>query len=487
MSDNKENNQDFIEENDVLAESLDNNFPDEFDSQLPDIDDEIIEMNSDSVMNQEELAGSENFDDLDEWSEDFDDADNWSDDRDVMDSNNVPPSDILTSPSGDKNWFNIAIFGVVGIFACFMMYSYFPGIFGFGSSNQNNTGVAPVRTAQQSLNNTPQMDSAGNNETLAQEALSGDAVLIQEAGGLLSNPDLLGDGLESLERDDPDAAGNAIFEALNNAPKINEVDIFSAFDDVIIKESDNPVAKTEQQTASMDLPEAADQELQTSENEIFDNIFENIPRTPDMDENQDQQRNDENTGIESLANVVVDQTQEVSIQPEVTDVADETTIVPNDIPEEKLELESVNNRISEILIRLDGLTQKIDTIDERQGMARETSNNIEVDALKDTITALEKRVSVLSTKRSVSEKTVQKTQPKSTSSSKKTTRTVVTPKKSWTLRGASPGQAYVAEKGTRNIQNITIGDRLDGMGRIKSVALENGKWVVRGTSGTIRQ
>jgi len=55
------------------------------------------------------------------------------------------------------------------------------------------------------------------------------------------------------------------------------------------------------------------------------------------------------------------------------------------------------------------------------------------------------------------------------------------------LRGASNGQAVIAQKGTQNLQTVTIGTIVRGLGNIKSIAIENGQWVVRGTSGTVRQ
>jgi len=55
------------------------------------------------------------------------------------------------------------------------------------------------------------------------------------------------------------------------------------------------------------------------------------------------------------------------------------------------------------------------------------------------------------------------------------------------LRGASNGQAVIAQRGTQNLQTVNVGSVVRGLGTIRSIALENGQWVIRGTSGTVRQ
>lgn len=67
----------------------------------------------------------------------------------------------------------------------------------------------------------------------------------------------------------------------------------------------------------------------------------------------------------------------------------------------------------------------------------------------------------------------------------------VLPKKTvivnWTLRSAQPGAAVLYDPSTGNMKSVEIGDRIEGIGKIKSIATENGKWVVRGSSGKVSQ
>ena len=56
---------------------------------------------------------------------------------------------------------------------------------------------------------------------------------------------------------------------------------------------------------------------------------------------------------------------------------------------------------------------------------------------------------------------------------------------SWVLRSAQPGTAMVAPKDGGDMRSIKVGDTLSGIGRIVAIEMADGRWVVRGTSGTI--
>jgi len=57
----------------------------------------------------------------------------------------------------------------------------------------------------------------------------------------------------------------------------------------------------------------------------------------------------------------------------------------------------------------------------------------------------------------------------------------------WVLKSAQPGKAVIAVKGSHDMKNIEVGQRVSGLGRIKSIKVENGLWVVRGSNGRISQ
>ena len=61
-------------------------------------------------------------------------------------------------------------------------------------------------------------------------------------------------------------------------------------------------------------------------------------------------------------------------------------------------------------------------------------------------------------------------------------------KKSWVLRSAKPGQAWVSEKGQNEMKQIRVGDQLTGLGTIKSIEFDtNSGWIVKATKGTVKQ
>lgn len=62
----------------------------------------------------------------------------------------------------------------------------------------------------------------------------------------------------------------------------------------------------------------------------------------------------------------------------------------------------------------------------------------------------------------------------------------VTPK-SWELRAAQPGKAWVSERGASSMITVQAGDNLDNIGRITAISYNNGRWVVIGTKGRISQ
>ncbi len=57
----------------------------------------------------------------------------------------------------------------------------------------------------------------------------------------------------------------------------------------------------------------------------------------------------------------------------------------------------------------------------------------------------------------------------------------------WTIRAAQPGKAVVYDKTNKVMRSIEINNNLPGIGRIKSIKLKNGRWVITGTKGNILQ
>jgi hypothetical protein len=75
--------------------------------------------------------------------------------------------------------------------------------------------------------------------------------------------------------------------------------------------------------------------------------------------------------------------------------------------------------------------------------------------------------------------------PKKAKTSSATADNNVTGASSWDLRSAQPGRAIVSPKGSGEMKTVVVGDTLQGIGKILSINMENGTWVVRGTKGTV--
>lgn len=55
----------------------------------------------------------------------------------------------------------------------------------------------------------------------------------------------------------------------------------------------------------------------------------------------------------------------------------------------------------------------------------------------------------------------------------------------WQLRSAQPGRAMLSPQGSNEMRSVAIGDTVDGLGRVTSINIENGTWIVRGTKGFV--
>lgn len=57
----------------------------------------------------------------------------------------------------------------------------------------------------------------------------------------------------------------------------------------------------------------------------------------------------------------------------------------------------------------------------------------------------------------------------------------------WVLRAAQPGMATLSQKGSGDMRQVEVGDTIPGLGKIESIAVESGKWVVQGSKGRVTQ
>jgi hypothetical protein len=135
-----------------------------------------------------------------------------------------------------------------------------------------------------------------------------------------------------------------------------------------------------------------------------------------------------------------------------------------------------NAKLEVALATIQSLQDKINTLNNQPAQTEDTAPRApapETEPVLENITPpAPQPAPVLRTE--TPERPVQKIQPEETQ-----------PKTSWTLRSARTGSAVVSVSGSNELRNIEVGDSLPGIGKIQSIGMENGSWVVRGTRGII--
>lgn len=147
-------------------------------------------------------------------------------------------------------------------------------------------------------------------------------------------------------------------------------------------------------------------------------------------------------------------------------------------------------KMDQILSRMDKLEGDIDTLKQEKSP--------DIGELEQNISLLKEELS--SIKSANKEETPQQKKsvtPKKASSSpaQKTAKTptkAASPKKiaspvQWELRAAQPGRAWVSKPGERDMQSVEVGQSLAGIGTISAISYQNGRWLVQGSTGQIRQ
>lgn len=135
------------------------------------------------------------------------------------------------------------------------------------------------------------------------------------------------------------------------------------------------------------------------------------------------------------------------------------------------------------------------------------SANAKIEELNATLSDLQKQIEALEVAKAKSnqaEQAVEKPRnapasesKPSKSKSEKTKTASAAPKKQpaqdsgsaakWVLRSAQSGTAIIAPQGGNDFVRVAVGDNFPGLGKIVSIAQENGRWVVKGSQGEVRQ
>lgn len=147
-------------------------------------------------------------------------------------------------------------------------------------------------------------------------------------------------------------------------------------------------------------------------------------------------------------------------------------------------------KMDQILSRMDKLEGDIDTLkQEKSPDIGELEQNISL--LKEELSSIKSanKEELPQQKKSVTPKKASSSPAQKTA---KTPTKAASPKKTaspvqWELRAAQPGRAWVSKPGERDMQSVEVGQSLAGIGTISAISYQNGRWLVQGSTGQIRQ
>ncbi len=239
----------------------------------------------------------------------------------------------------------------------------------------------------------------------------------------------------------------------------------------------------------LDLPlEGLNFELESSlQEQIVDEDVQLSAAEPEPVALQQEQAADTLIDAEPIESPVIDEVPSI--------VEDATAKAP---PEQETAVDSaaLENQILALQSTLsenEGALQKASAAEEKLTAELEFANN-QIGSLKSELEAL--KASVSAKKADTSSSPAQKTQTSEAPSKpavpkpevKKTPPKAVKEKtEQWVMRSAQPGAATLYSKDSGDLRRVEMGDTIGGLGKIQSISIENGRWVVRGSKGSISQ
>jgi hypothetical protein len=299
--------------------------------------------------------------------------------------------------------------------------------------------------------------------------------------------------------------------SLSNNNVSNEEDFMELDTDISL--SNNNVSNED----SLSFPDVEDfmmSDAQDSNIASNDDVLEqeiNISQEVVTDENLD--LIDESFG--NLEDEFVKEFEEVVEEPEIPEIAINDVIdISEDLAEQKVvEIKTTESMSTEVSDKLDKILSRIDSVEisvnEMRDQVAYQSDIPDVKSLQKSISALEKRIDKLAKEQRSNVNSNQnfeeavnvpvKTQEKevktipyqeddeiSTNADADIVKTLSV-NTDWVLKSAKPGMAWVSKEGDNNLKSVSIGDRLEGVGKIKRIDILQGKWVVEGSNSKIVQ
>lgn len=153
------------------------------------------------------------------------------------------------------------------------------------------------------------------------------------------------------------------------------------------------------------------------------------------------------------------------------------------------------DKVADMSQRLDVLEHQIDDLTKAVDRLASTSAAPDT-SLAATVSDLQSEVARLQNNAQMTASTTTRVAPPpvATRSAPRPTSTPAAPRaaapaahSSWVLRAAQDGEAWISASTQGQLRHVKVGETVNGLGRITSIQLKNGRWVVTGTQGTVSQ
>ena len=210
---------------------------------------------------------------------------------------------------------------------------------------------------------------------------------------------------------------------------------------------------------------------------------ESDPLTPLPVPNDSEQGNDTyDDGYNAFETQATNELSETDVVDSSTQNAFETQTNSVSSVEGGDDLQAIAFKLDELFNRLDQIENEIGEIKQGNGGSADNSD------LKASIARLEKKVASLSNKPASSSNNSGSSRAVSTAPRASATATVKAHSTvKWALKSAQPGRATIAKLGTDDVISVSVGDVVAGLGKVTSVNVKDGKWVVQATGGSVSQ
>lgn len=148
----------------------------------------------------------------------------------------------------------------------------------------------------------------------------------------------------------------------------------------------------------------------------------------------------------------------------------------------------MNQRLDVLEHQISDLTKAVDRLATASAPS-ETDLAAEIKELQSAVLSLKTAAATNATSRPAAPAVATRSAPRPATTSNATSRaTTRTPAShTWVLRAAQDGEAWISATAQGQLRHVKVGENVNGLGRITSIQLRNGRWVVSGTQSSVTQ